>query len=231
MIGILFFWGCDNLPPQGWVPTEETGGPVVLYDVTALPLPEIPLPNNQATRLDPTSPTGRRVNISTEAPTAYERRVRTVFNTLDGFGTFAPIMVSFDAPLDVADIYARHSNKDFRDDAFFLLNVDPDCSRFGEEVFIDVNSGRNPLSLYKFGERIADPDAPDGEFWKEKGNLFFPFDSRFDQHNILFEERHEDKNQNGILDPGEDLDFDGVLDVPNFIDPNACEGITGIEYN
>ena len=114
---IFFLLSCSNPPPQGWIPSEKTGGPVVLYDVTADPLPEIPLPNNQATRLDPSSPTGRRVNISEDAPTAYERRVRKTFNTLDGFGTFASIMVSFDAPLDVSEIYTRHSNKDFRDDA------------------------------------------------------------------------------------------------------------------
>ena len=69
------------------------------------------------------------------------------------------------------------------------------------------------LSLYKFGERRADPEAPNGEYFDDGGNLFFKFDSRFDAHNILFEERLEDVNGNGILDEGEDLDLDGRLDI------------------
>ena len=148
---LWIFFACNNEPPEGWLASEKTGGPTVKYDFTATPLPEIPLPNDQATRLDPTSPTGRRLNISEDAPTEYERRTRRSFNQLDGFGTFAPIMVSFDAGLDVGDLYTRHSDTDFRNDAVFLLNVDPDCKRFGEEVFIDIQSGRNPISLYKFG--------------------------------------------------------------------------------
>ena len=222
---------CNTPQQQGWIPTRATQGPTVLYDPTALPLPEIPLPNNQATRLDPNSPTGRRVNISEEAPTEYERRVRRTFNTLDGFGTYAPIMVSFDAPLDVQDLYDRHSNHDFRDDAVFLLNVDKNCSRFGEEVTIDIQSGKNPISLYKFGSNIPDEQAPDGYRINEKGNLFFPFDDRYNAHNILFEERYEDQNGNGVLDEGEDIDGDGILDVPNFIDPTACLNTEGMEYN
>ena len=222
MIGIWMSIACNTTQQQGWIATKETQGPTVLYDPTALPLPEIPLPNDQATRLDPSSPTGRRVNISEEAPTEYERRVRRTFNTLDGFGAYAPIMVSFEAPLDVQDLYDRHSNHDFRDDAVFLLNVDPHCSRFGEEVTIDIQSGKNPISLYKFGSNIPDDQAPDGYRISEKGNLFFPFDDRYNAHNILFEERYEDQNENGVLDEGEDIDGDGILDVPNFIDPSAC---------
>ena len=230
----MIFWiflACHNEAPQGWIAATKTGGPTVNYDFSATPLPEIPLPNDQATRLDPTSPTGRRLNISEDAPTEYERRTRRTFNQLDGFGTFSPIMVSFDAPLDVGDLYSRHSDTDFRNDAIFLLNVDPACKRFGEEIFLDIQSGRNPITLYRFGEREEDSEAPNGEYFSEKGNLFFQFDSRFDAHNILFEERHEDTNGNSILDEGEDLDHDGILDIPNFIDPDACLDLDGIEYN
>ena len=38
-------------------------------------------------------------------------------------------------------------------------------------------------------------------------------------------------NGNGVLDEGEDLDSDGRLDVPNFVDTEACIGLDGIEYN
>ena len=215
---LVWLFACGGSQPEGWLPSEQTGGPTVQYDLTAEPLPEIPLPNDQATRLDPTTATGRRLNISEDAPTEYERRTRRTFNQLDGFGTFSPIMVSFDAPLNIGDLYERHADTDFRNDAVFLLNVDEECKRYGEEVYLDFHSGRNPITLYKFGERRADPEAPNGEYFDDGGNLFFKFDSRFDAHNILFEERLEDVNGNGILDEGEDLDLDGRLDVPNFVD-------------
>ncbi|HBQ14981.1 MAG TPA: hypothetical protein DEF51_28930, partial [Myxococcales bacterium] len=38
------------------------------------------------------------------------------------------------------------------------------------------------------------------------------------ESNILFETVEEDRNGNGVLDVGEDTDFDGVLDHPNTID-------------
>ena len=181
-------------------------------------------------RLDPTTTTGRRLNISEEAPTEYESRTRRTFNELDGFGTFSSIMVSFDAPLDLKDLLDRQSDTDFRNDALFLLNVDESCSRYGEEVYLDFHSGRNPITLYKFGSRVPDVEAPNGEYFDEGGNLFFRFDSRFDAHNILFEERHEDANGNGVLDEEEDLDYDGILDVPT-LNAEACLDLEGIEAN
>ena len=69
----MLFWllACGG-QPEGWVASEQTGGPTVMYDLTAEPLPEIPLPNDQATRLDPTTAAGRRLNISEQAPTEYD---------------------------------------------------------------------------------------------------------------------------------------------------------------
>ena len=60
---MMFVWlfACGGSQPEGWLPAEKTGGPTVQYDLTAEPLPEIPLPNDQATRLDPTTATGRRL--------------------------------------------------------------------------------------------------------------------------------------------------------------------------
>ena len=64
----LLLSSCDPSGPraEGWATTKQTGGPTVLWDALALPLPEIPLPNDAATRRDATSPTGRRLNISEE---------------------------------------------------------------------------------------------------------------------------------------------------------------------
>ena len=222
VIAALWLLGCAGPRSEGLAPTVETGGPRVVWDLEATPLPEIPLPNDAATRLDPTSPTGRRINVSFDAPTQYESRVRAQFNRLDGFGTFAPIYATFDAPLDVENLLARHTNDDFRDDALYLLNVDESCTRYGEEVALDIGKQRYPLTLWKRTSAKADPEAPDGVVLKG-GNLYFPFDPHGDSANLMFEDRNEDRNGNGQLDEGEDVDFDGVLDVANLRDPLACE--------
>ena len=88
---------------EGLLPAQPGVGPRVVFDLLRKPLPEIPFPNDLATRLDPTSPTGRRVNASIAAPTTLERNLRGQIDRLDGFGTFAPITVAFDDDLDFDD--------------------------------------------------------------------------------------------------------------------------------
>lgn len=207
-------------------------GPQVVYDFSAKPLPEIPLPNDDATRYDATSPTKRRINVSFEASTEVERRARATFNTLDGFGTYAPITVSFDQPIDVLDLYERHNRHDpasgyyrddFRDDAVFLFNIDQNCARFGEEVALDLGRGRFPVTLYKHIGRQEDPDAPNGARYDFDSLFYFSsFDPHSTSNNLLFEERDEDLNGDGVLSFDEDVDGDGVLDHSNTLNPSAC---------
>ncbi|MCB9665974.1 MAG: hypothetical protein H6732_17845 [Alphaproteobacteria bacterium] len=215
----------------GWAPTVRTQGPTVVYDLDARPLPEIPLPNDAATRLDPTSPTGRRLNVSLQATTDHEREVRARFDAMDGFGAFAPLSVRFDAPLDVADLLARHADDDFQDDAILLLNIDRDCARYGEEIALELDRGRYPVSQYGHAKATPDGQAPDGQVIEPFGSTFFPFDAHALATNLVFEERWEDRNRNDLLDPGEDLDHDGVLDQPNFLDLGRCQrqGATPLE--
>ena len=220
------FAGCDPSGERsnGLMNAKPGGGPAVVWDVEAKPLPEIPLPNDSATRLDASSATGRRLNISEEASTELERRSRRQFNRLDGFGTYAPITVSFDAPLELTNIIERHKDTDFRNDAFFLLNVDEDCERFGEEVTMDIGGGRFPVTHMRRGDRQPNAEAPLGYALNHRGS-FFRYDLQADSNNLLFSDRNEDINRNGIIDPGEDLDHDGVLDQPNFVDPAACDDV------
>lgn len=232
VILVLLLAGCGSAGDpsgdgaEGLGKTRHDGGPVVVWDIEHKPLPEIPLPNDQATRLDPSSPTRRRLNISLETTTRYERRTREVFNTLDGFGAYASVTVRFDAPLDLENLVRRHhDNDDFRDDAVFLLNVDPECERFGEEVALDFGRGRFPVTLLGRSRRIPDDAAPFGFRLDEGGNKMFRFDPEGESLNVLFEDRTEDLNRNGRLDPGEDLDEDGTLDVANFLDPHACDDV------
>lgn len=217
--------GCAGEPSYGLAATERLGGEQVVFDIEAKPLPEIPLPNDAAMRLDPTSPTGRRLNVSEDAKTDLERTLRRKFNRLDGFGAYAPISVRFTGPIDLAQLHERHrTNNDFSDDAIYLLNVDPTCKRYGEEVAIDLGHGRFPITLYRHGTRTPDPLAPGGYRIDDDGNTLFDLDPRTEYNNLLFEERNEDKNGNGALDAGEDADGDGVLDIANFDDPAACNG-------
>lgn len=190
--------------PQGWAETPPGSGPRIRWDLNAEPLPELPLPNDVATWPDPTSPTGRRLNVSIIAPTYFEELTRTYFDQLDGWGTFGAISIPFDAPIDVRDLYERQgggsdafSESRWGDHAVYVVDLET-----GAPVPLDVNSGNFPYVL----------DKPD-QYWRN--------DVKAGESNLLFETVAEDVNGNGVLDPGEDIDFDGVLDFPNTWDGTA----------
>ena len=91
--GFVLVIGCNpsGLRSTGLGSSQWSGGPQVVWDIEALPLPEIPLPNDAATRYDATSATGRRLNISEEASTELERRSRRQFNRLMDLGPMRPL--------------------------------------------------------------------------------------------------------------------------------------------
>ncbi|MCB9558241.1 MAG: hypothetical protein H6707_19145 [Deltaproteobacteria bacterium] len=184
----------------------DRGGPAVIWEPTAKPLPEIPFPNDLATRLDPSSPTGLRVLISLDgALSEYERRARRVANELEGFSTFGTISVSFDKPLDLETIAKRHQdNERFDDDLVLLVDVDPASPDYGQFVALDFGRGNYPEALPRL-------------------DLYWPRDGRANADSLLFDPTDEDANQNGLLDPGEDTDGDGYLDRPNTVSGKASE--------
>jgi len=199
---------CEGPEAEGLKLSLKTAGPKVVFDLDAKPLPEIPLPNDLATRYDPTSPTGRRINVTEEAPTEAERSLRRNVNTLDGFGLYQPITVSFEAPLDLENVRDRMAgNHDLADDAVYLLNVDRDSEGFGEAIRLDAGQGNYPLGME----------------WPQQ---YWDFDEHADSLNLIFETHDEDKNGNGVLDPYEDIDFDGVLDKPNTWSGKPTELVT-----
>ena len=128
-----------------------------------------------------------------------ESRLREQFDRLDGWGTFAPISVRFDAPIDTDDLIARQgrgrfSAEAFRTHAIYLIDLET-----GTPIPLDVNSERFP--------RVA-----------ASPSSYYPSDPRAGESNLLFETIDEDLNGNGVLDLGEDTDFDGILDEPNTLD-------------
>ncbi len=103
----LLLVGCGP-GAEGLRLTPPGDGPHVVIDWDAEPFPEIPLPNDLATRPDPDSPTGLRLNLSELAATHSEREARRNLNELSGFGIQMPITVRFDQPLDLDRIAALH---------------------------------------------------------------------------------------------------------------------------
>jgi len=201
---MLFALAACAEPPAGLALTPEGDGPVVVFEFDRKPLPEIPFPNDLATRPDPTSPTGLRVNASLIAPTELETTARTRIDELPGFGVYQAITVRFDARLDLDAIYARHrdyrrqdgKDYDFANDAVYLIDVTPSSPTFGKPVPLDFGEGNFPIML-------------------RTPNQYWEHDPKTITRALAFETYEEDLNGNGRLDRGEDLDLDGVLDHAN----------------
>jgi len=198
--------------PGGLAPDRGGQGPVVRFDLFARPLPEVPLPSDLATRPDPRSPTGLRVNASHVAATSMESGIREQLDTLDGWGTFSPITVAFDCEgdpdglcLDLDNVIRRHPRGDlaFADDALYVVNITQGSPTYGRPVPLDLGQGRFPVRL--------DPST-----------TYYDNDPRPGTTNMLFEEAGEDDVDGDTLpDPAEDTNADGRLGRPNVWPPGA----------
>ncbi|MCB9729427.1 MAG: hypothetical protein H6744_01750 [Deltaproteobacteria bacterium] len=195
---VTVLMACSGSRPDSLGATERQGGLRIRWDLQAKPLPEVPLPNDVATRLDDTSPTGRRVNVSLLAPTGLESDLRAKADRLDGFGIFMPISIPMDGVPDLANIRDRHATDDPSDDVMYVVALDPESPEFGRAVPLSLGDGTFPQVL------------------EEPGN-YFDNDPRSEAITLSLEVVHEDTNCNGALDPGEDGDGDGVLDEPNLL--------------
>ena len=168
VLAALAAGACGGSPDGLWKTPAGTG-PMVTFDLLAKPLPAIPFPNDIATRLDSDSATGRRVNASIVAPTILEGEVRKEFNLLDGFGTFAPITVSFDKPIDPLDVRKRHADDDFSNDAVYVINL-----KTGEPVMLDLGRGNFPVVVQNNDKYFYDDPSA------QTSNLLFPSDNTAD---------------------------------------------------
>ncbi|MCB9568978.1 MAG: hypothetical protein H6710_17475 [Myxococcales bacterium] len=203
----------------------EPAAVTVEFNFDHRPLPEIPLPNDIATRPDPSSATGLRVNASMLAPTGMERRVRGLLDSLDGWGMQMPISIPFTGPIDIDSVLAGHRDVDYdpSNDVIYLVNIDRDSPEFGELVYLDVGNGNYPVILEnrtKYGPNDPRGDTISLEFEEvdedRNGNGKLDYPERDDNRDGKVDPS-EDKNGNGYLDPPEDSDADGVLDKPNYL--------------
>ena len=196
----------DTIP----VPLRATppgSGPTVHFDLFHQPLPDIPQPNDIATFPDPTSRTGRRINASMVASTNMDQMARQEFDELEGWGTTAPITVSFTpeaggapaaAALDLQDLRSRMQGDgwDLTNDAVYVVNLDT-----GVPALVDLGSGDFPATIVR-------------------STSYYPNDPHADDDNLLFE---VDEEGAGLTQadyrPSLDMDFDGVLDHPDTLPP------------
>lgn len=191
--------GCAvDTAPDGARATPAGDGPEIVFDTTRRPLPEIPQPNDIATFADPTSRTGRRINVSLVSPTRLESVARAGFTSLEGWGTFAPITVAFankttnDTAIDIEDVARRTSDYDPADDPFYIVDLTT-----GVPVILDMGKGNFPLALLE----------------RDK---YWPNDPRATEDSLLFETVEEGAGlPRGAYRPDLDTDFDGVIDHPN----------------
>lgn len=203
--------GCSP-EPKGLALADPAAKTRVVFDFFHEPLPEIPMPNDVATRYDPSSPTHVRVNAPLVCPSQMQRRERDRIDQLDGWGTFQPLTIPFSAPLDIESINKAHRNPadkkyDLSDDVIYLINVDPNSPHKGTIHHLDIGNGNYPVVVKNLDN-----------YWKN--------DPRGATVSLPFEEYDEDKNGNGVLDPAkmvngvlqppEDTDADGLLDKPNY---------------
>ncbi len=210
--------GCTvDTIPDGLRTTPPGDGPTVVFDLTRRPLPEIPAPNDVATFADPTSRTGRRINVSLVAPTELEQSARDGFSEMEGWGTFAPISVSFtrgkgtpagQPAIDLERVRAhmRRDGHDFTDDPVYVINL-----RTGVPVMLDVGDGNFPVP-------IRDQDN------------YYANDPRASEQNIVLETAEEGAGKTAY-DPALDTDFDGVLDHPDTLASlmPATGGVHGVD--
>ncbi len=143
---VLALTACISDEPEGLAPAPEAQT-TVEFDFFRRPLPEIPLPNDIATRYDETSATGLRLNASILAPTGWERRIRTLLDELDGWGVLQPIAIPFTGPLDIQSILDGHRDVDYdtSNDVIYLVNVDEDSDELGRIHHLDLGNGNYPI--------------------------------------------------------------------------------------
>ncbi len=124
----------DELPLRGLAPASDGPGPQVVFKPYKAPFPIAPYPNDYFTVSDPSTSTGKRLHLPLTATTSIEGEVRKRLRSLDGFGTYAPIWVRFDKPLNLDTI---------TDGNVLLIKLNgPDA---GETVPLDLGKGYRPI--------------------------------------------------------------------------------------
>jgi hypothetical protein len=140
---------------------EAPFGPKIIYEPLRRPVPEIPFPNDLMLRPSDQTANGVAWNISEDAPTALERRIRREMGKLDGFGVYSPIFVPFDGPLALETV---------TDESVVLVNIEPDHPRRGERVLLDLSKGFFPETMPQRSYWPFDPQEALADLYLGAGN-------------------------------------------------------------
>ena len=190
---MVFVLGCQDFGgPQGLARSPlctDSCGPTIIYDPTDRSDIRIPFPNDLLLTLDSSTPTGLRLNVSTQRDTWVESRLMQHLNELDGFSTFAPIVVQFDGPIDPST--ANPST-------VFVINIEPKSPGFGEKVPLDLGIGDYPVRMPKPYPLFA------GDPFSNDMSLLIPDDNTWDLDGDGVEEfvnYYEQKSSTLIIRP------------------------------
>ncbi|MBN2195808.1 MAG: hypothetical protein JW751_23520 [Polyangiaceae bacterium] len=207
--------------PTGFGDTPPGEGPVVRCDLERVPF-DVPFPNDLFTVPDPGSPTGVRVSLRLAAPTLLQAEIQRELDRRPGFGTTAPITIPFartatnptETAIDLVALRDRHDGSlTFADDAVYLIDLH-------HGTLVPLELGMGSASALVRDERVYgvhDPrrTEPTLEF-ETIDERVDPVSGRPDPTRIEYV-------------PEADGDFDGRLDVPNLLYPDACQGTNPAE--
>ena len=149
--------------------------------------------------------------------TDIEAVAREKFDTLEGWGTFAPLTVAFDkakvddpAPaIDLENIASRHQGDDFdfADDAVYLVNL-----ATGLPVPIDIGEGL--VSVRRSARKAATSETTRAHSSRTCSGRPPTKPSTRRRARSIKAQRYAKSYR-----PAWDTDFDGVLDRPNLVGP------------
>ena len=140
-ISFLFLACGPETGPQGVATSplcSNDCGPAVVFQPTDTSDIKIPFPNDMLCRFDPDATTQCRLNLGTNKATRNETRSMWHLDEMDGFSTYAPIIVSFDGPIDPTTVTPN---------TVLVVNIDPKSPNFGKKVALDLGRGDFPVKM------------------------------------------------------------------------------------
>lgn len=111
-------------------------GPAIMFNPLIQPVPDVPFPNDLSLRITDSTLSGVAWNVPLEQASDHRTRLRERVNTLDGFGPYAPITLSFEGPIDLETV---------TDASVIVINIEPGHPQYGEQALIDLGKGFFPI--------------------------------------------------------------------------------------
>lgn len=164
-------------------------GPAVVFQPTDTSDIRIPFPNDMLCRFDPGTATKCRLNLGTKKSTRNESMNMQHLDELDGFSTYAPIIVSFNGPIDPTTV---NSN------TVLVVNIDPKSPYFGEKVALDLGRGDFPVKM-----KDPYPLFP-GDTYSKDMSLLMPDDNTYDMNEDgfpVFVDFYQEKSHTLMIRP------------------------------